>query len=95
VQYDPDVWSIPAMKFQASTAAEIWKWKTWIHKMQGRYGAFWLPTWKNEIELAATFTDSAVTLTIVKMGYVDYLDALDCNKTIYFQRAGILTAWFD
>lgn len=86
VQYDPDVWAMPTMAHRAATPAEYWQWLTWFHKLQGRFGEFWLPTWKKEITLTASFTDSDRWLTIENIGYVDYLDGLTSNRMIYFER---------
>lgn len=90
VQYDPDLWNMPTMFHQLFSAAEMWKWKKWFHKMQGRKGEFWLPTWKSDLILASSFTADDVWLIIQNIGYVTYLDALSGNKALYFQRPGSL-----
>jgi len=90
VQYDEDKWGMPAMNYEVFTPAEAWQWKTWFHKMQGRFGHFYLPTFKKDIILADDFTASDRWLTIENIGYVTYLDALTSNKYLLFQRPGNL-----
>jgi len=90
VQYDSDLWRMPAMTHRVFSPAEMWQWKTWFHKMQGRYGDFWLPTAKTDIILADTFISSDRWLTIENIGYVDYLDAQTTNKGLLFYRPGAL-----
>lgn len=52
------------VQFQDYTAATRWARKQWIYKVRGRDGAFWLPTWKEDLTLTAPIGAADTTCTV-------------------------------
>lgn len=84
--HESDVWSMPSLRFVADSPAEIWKWKTWLHKIQGRYGSFWVPSWQADLTLYSGFLADDTWLSFDNVGYSTLLDGMLSNKALFFQQ---------
>lgn len=62
-----------------TTRAEIGEMRALFHALRGRQGSIWVPTWAEDLTLAASAGGGATNLTVKKAGYVDLLD-LDVNR---------------
>lgn len=49
---------------------EIDAFRQWLYARQGRLTAFWLPSWSNDLTLAATIGSTAVNIDVVHSNYV-------------------------
>lgn len=47
--------------------------RAWLYSLAGRQGAFWLPTWMQDIKVTADIGDIATQIDIEHTGYVDHL----------------------
>ncbi|MHA3913842.1 hypothetical protein [Halovulum sp. GXIMD14793] len=56
-----------SISFLKRDPAERWAWKQWLHFLRGRDGAFWLPTWKNELPLTVAAPAAATFLTAQRL----------------------------
>lgn len=44
-----------------------WSRRQWLHQMRGKDRPFWLPTWKQDLQLVNPVTSGATTITVSKM----------------------------
>lgn len=51
---------------------ELWQWRAFLHKMRGRQGAFWIPSYRNEIQLVDKIEAKSVIAKIKPIGLSSY-----------------------
>jgi len=78
------------IRYRFDTRADGWRWLQWLHKMRGRYGEFFLPTFTDDVTINAAFAADAVDISIDDIGYHDTLDGTTMNRYLLFQRRGQL-----
>lgn len=76
------------VRFVLQGRANIWAFKQWLFYLCGRYNSFWVPSYRQEIELADNFNADTVNLQIKNIGYARYLKDLPICKYLYFETKG-------
>jgi hypothetical protein len=54
------------------TAATAWTFRGWLHRRAGRCNPVWIPTWRNDLQLAATIGAADTSITVEDVGYRTY-----------------------
>lgn len=82
-------------RWMMSTKAELAAYRAWLYARAGRLNAVWVPTWSDDIQVAATVGAQATAIDIEDMGYASQIDAgihrrdirVEMNDgTIYYRR---------
>jgi hypothetical protein len=61
-----------AITFSPLTRSERWRVRRWLHRIRGRQGSFWLPSWNRDIELLEDIGSTASAITVKYFGYTLY-----------------------
>lgn len=56
------------MGWSVNTAAELWALRRFLHGLRGRQKAFWLPSWNNGLQLAASIVPASTTVSLLAVG---------------------------
>lgn len=60
--------------FLARTRKEMWSLRQFLHRIRGRQGTFWLPSWNNDFSLAANYTTGSITMAVQSVEWFKYRD---------------------
>jgi hypothetical protein len=80
------------MTLVSYSKAELWRNRQFLHRMKGKRGAFWRPTFNADMTLVSTIGPTSSTMTIKSIGYALYYGITDfmvemIDGTRYFNRA--------
>lgn len=60
--------------FLARSRKEMWSLRQFLHRIRGRQGSFWLPSWNNDFSLAANYAAGSNTMTIQSVDWFKFRD---------------------
>ena len=68
--------------------ADSWSFRQWLHWITGRQKCFLVPTFRNDITLAAQCAAADTTITVVNRGFTDYMGYNLLRTYLAFRPAG-------
>jgi hypothetical protein len=72
------------------TRAELWAFRQWLHARRGKQKAFWLPTWHEDLRLAATATALTTDIEIEKTTLLAVHGSFPCDCMLRLTSGSIL-----
>lgn len=81
----PDI--LQTHRWMLSTKAEIAQHRSWLYARAGRLSAVWLPTWADDLIVAATVSAAATTIDINAIGYARQINAAIHRRDLRIETA--------
>lgn len=69
------------MSWDTLTREELWKVRSWLYTRRGKWKAFWLPSWNNDLEVVQNISSTDTEVIIKAVGYSN----LDTTRDIMIQ----------
>ena len=69
----------------AETAAEVRRWRSFLHWVRGSWGSFYLPTFRNDVPLDVAFALDASTFTAKNTGYLKFFGLQQPRKSLMLE----------
>ncbi|MBZ9659768.1 hypothetical protein LB523_12000 [Mesorhizobium sp. ESP-6-4] len=60
------------ISFHENRGSDLWRRRCWIHSLNGKQKAFWLPTFNQDLLLQSTIGSAATVVTVKSIGHVGY-----------------------
>lgn len=60
------------LNWQPWTRPDLWALRQWLHYCRGRQRGFWLPSWNNDLQIAAPIASADTAITVQAVGYPDF-----------------------
>lgn len=60
------------MNWQPWTRPDLWALRQWLHYCRGRQRGFWLPSWNNDLQIAAPIASADTAITVQAVGYPEF-----------------------
>ena len=57
------------LTFSTKNRVERWRARKWLHSLQGKQKAFWLPSWNRDLEVTADFNSTSSGLVVKAINY--------------------------
>lgn len=70
------------------TRAACWSFRQWLHAINGPQKCFFVPTFRDDVTLAAQCLAADTTITVVNRGYSDYLTDNELLDYVAFRPSG-------
>lgn len=77
--------------FDSHSREDRWHLRQFLHRIKGRRGTFWLPSWNLDLQLAAIVTNVSISMQVVPINYPLYYGVTDIMVELisgsrYFNR---------